>query len=441
MANESSSIREGDKEYLLNYNSKILYPYTLLECIIGTDGSTGQDAINKAIQVEQSSTDGISDGIAHLVWYDTSDKKLKYLPDSILEKTELTDTTTIGEDKYPSYLGRDGRFYKAYDTNTMLHNTLPQILGAISVTIGSAKESNAIKFDSSTYNSKWTLRLSDYYFGADEASGVFVKDSSSFREFRNQFDAFEPGVALAMDSSHATDASVRMSYAERIGTNVGELSPSLNPADTSAGIICAIRQGASPTSYGMKVKWAKDDASTGDYHKYVFTSEGRTLAWQEVHDVIPPVEIQAPVDGSIYYLCGCEDGNTSKIYKAVYSTSNNSVYFRDGTLYNASDESLKTFKYDLDINLDELATIKKGVFYWTDDAERKENLGVTAQSVERLFPQIVDEVNGIKHVAYPKLGVVALAAVDKLNQKIKEQERRIKILEAAVVKLGGHITD
>lgn len=91
--------------------------------------------------------------------------------------------------------------------------------------------------------------------------------------------------------------------------------------------------------------------------------------------------------------------------------------------YQSSDERLKTFTEDYNINLDDIKNIKTGRFYWNSDDNRVINGGVTAQSVEKYFPELVKEdENGTKTVNYDGLAVVAIAAIKKLTERIEELE-------------------
>ncbi|MBO7210408.1 MAG: tail fiber domain-containing protein [Methanobrevibacter sp.] len=91
--------------------------------------------------------------------------------------------------------------------------------------------------------------------------------------------------------------------------------------------------------------------------------------------------------------------------------------------YQSSDERLKTFTEEYDINLDDIKNIKTGRFYWNSDDNRVINGGVTAQSVEKYFPELVKEdENGTKTVNYDGLAVVAIAAIKKLTERIEELE-------------------
>lgn len=95
--------------------------------------------------------------------------------------------------------------------------------------------------------------------------------------------------------------------------------------------------------------------------------------------------------------------------------------------YQQSDERLKTFTEDYDINLDDIKNIKTGKFYWKDDENQNINSGVTAQSIEEYFPELVSEnENGIKSVNYDGLAVVAIAAIKKLTERIEQLEDIIR---------------
>ena len=128
-----------------------------------------------------------------------------------------------------------------------------------------------------------------------------------------------------------------------------------------------------------------------------------------------------------YYILGASAKDQTTIYGNFI---NHSPYFKGLNLYQTSDETLKTFTEDLDVNLDNLASIKKGLFYWNSDENKVLDIGVTAQSLEPLFPELVTETDGIKAVSYSKLSVVALAAIDKLYKRVKELEDEVEELKS-----------
>lgn len=125
-------------------------------------------------------------------------------------------------------------------------------------------------------------------------------------------------------------------------------------------------------------------------------------------------------------------------YNPVLGTSSNRFsngYF-SGKLYatngffEESDERLKNFDGKINIDLDKLSKLKKNYFTWKNDSNTKQ-IGVSAQEIMELYPEIVSETeDGILNVAYEKLSVVALAAVDELYKKNQELEERLAKLES-----------
>ena len=95
--------------------------------------------------------------------------------------------------------------------------------------------------------------------------------------------------------------------------------------------------------------------------------------------------------------------------------------------YQSSDERLKTFTSDYDINLNDIKNIKTGKFYWNSDENQTINGGVSAQTVEEYFPELVKEdENGMKSVNYDGLAVVAIAAIKKLTERIEQLEEVVR---------------
>lgn len=100
--------------------------------------------------------------------------------------------------------------------------------------------------------------------------------------------------------------------------------------------------------------------------------------------------------------------------------------------YEWSDERLKTFGDDIDVDLDKLAELRKSFFTFNSKPEKME-LGVSAQEIQKLYPEIVNEnEDGFLSVDYSKLSVIALKAIDKLNNKNKELEERLARIEKAL---------
>ena len=127
------------------------------------------------------------------------------------------------------------------------------------------------------------------------------------------------------------------------------------------------------------------------------------------------------------FLVGTTSQQTGISYShtKVYINTDHSLHAV--AFYQESDERLKTFTEDYDINLDDIKNIRTGKFYWNADENQDINCGVTAQTVEAYFPELISEnENGIKSVNYDGLAVVAIAAIKKLTARIEQLEDIIR---------------
>lgn len=94
--------------------------------------------------------------------------------------------------------------------------------------------------------------------------------------------------------------------------------------------------------------------------------------------------------------------------------------------YERSDERLKTFSDSVEVNLDKLSSLRKSHFTYNDDESKKQHIGVSAQEVQKLYPEVVNEdEDGYLSVDYAKLSVIALKAVDELYARLLKLETKI----------------
>ena len=120
-------------------------------------------------------------------------------------------------------------------------------------------------------------------------------------------------------------------------------------------------------------------------------------------------------------------GTSSRRWKNVYASGQ--MYATSG-FYETSDETLKNFSNPINIDLDKLSNLKKNYFTWKNSENKEQQIGVSAQEIRELYPEIVSEQeDGILTVAYDKLSVIALAAIDKLYQENKDLKERLIALE------------
>lgn len=85
-----------------------------------------------------------------------------------------------------------------------------------------------------------------------------------------------------------------------------------------------------------------------------------------------------------------------------------------------SDEALKVNVRPLDNSLEKLLSLKGVSYTWK--YKGSEDIGLIAQDVERVYPQLVTEQNGYKQVDYVKL-------IGPLIEAIREQQKQIEALK------------
>lgn len=107
-----------------------------------------------------------------------------------------------------------------------------------------------------------------------------------------------------------------------------------------------------------------------------------------------------------------------------YATFKSSV--SASSFYASSDIRLKNILDDINIDFDKLKLIPKKYYTWKGSDILQ--LGTIAQDIQKIYPEVVSKnEKGYLSVDYSKLSIIALAAIDKLNERIKELECQIKL--------------
>lgn len=89
--------------------------------------------------------------------------------------------------------------------------------------------------------------------------------------------------------------------------------------------------------------------------------------------------------------------------------------------YEDSDKRLKTNLSDINIDLDDIEKLSTIKFTFRKDKSNKTHIGVIAQEVQELYPELVNTDNeGFLSVDYSKLSVISLASTKKLLKEIKD---------------------
>ena len=97
-----------------------------------------------------------------------------------------------------------------------------------------------------------------------------------------------------------------------------------------------------------------------------------------------------------------------------------------------SDMRLKANILSLGSTLYKLLQIDGKTYTMKRDATKKQKIGVLAQDIEKVFPELVVENKGVKSVNYQGLVPVLINALKEQDGKMKEQEKRLERLEAII---------
>jgi hypothetical protein len=96
----------------------------------------------------------------------------------------------------------------------------------------------------------------------------------------------------------------------------------------------------------------------------------------------------------------------------------------NGNYVSLSDQRLKCNVSALGPVLERVLQLRPVSYHFRDEAANApRSLGLIAQEVEPLFPEVVGECQGMKGLAYSELVPVTIGALQELNQKLQDQLR------------------
>ena len=137
-------------------------------------------------------------------------------------------------------------------------------------------------------------------------------------------------------------------------------------------------------------------------------------------------------DGFSFVLGDYGNGNTAgtwvEQFKIFYTApantlicySDGAVGTKNGNVVSTSDERLKTDIYTIE-NALEKTLLLRGVNY-TLIQEQTKSIGLIAQEVELIVPEVVHEYEGIKSIAYSNMIGLLVEAIKELNNKVNKLE-------------------
>jgi hypothetical protein len=111
-----------------------------------------------------------------------------------------------------------------------------------------------------------------------------------------------------------------------------------------------------------------------------------------------------------------------------------------GDLSINSDARLKANIISLGSTLAKLLQIDGKTYTMKKDENKKQKIGVLAQDIEKVFPELVSESNGVKSVNYQGLVPVLINALKEQDSKMKEQDTKLIKQQAEIDELKAIVT-
>lgn len=481
----------ASKQFLLNYDSNILLPYTTIDCIIAdnenldTSGNTGMDLItdsllqnikefvyngqNKSVSGNQITSNNISNayvlGISAL---DSSIQVYTKFHELDIKSPAYASGKYLGADGSTHEVKFDASFYSSDGWYSTSINVRPSGKPVNEETPIEADVSININISDKCFDTSGGVLYSKYSDNAKDAS------VSYFSHYANKIAAYDVSKGTVLVSQVGADNQPVYVNNDGVLTactgSIGENNK--KPIYMNGGVIAQFEDkvptigpenvgDSTQLVYVRNCSIVESNANVGDENIPVYLKNGYihectldassitgsreagTLYLQsingktcwEVGNRTTAGTFENTPD-TVYYLVGIDSENhvddSFKLLTGAKRSNDTGIYFKNYELFQTSDENLKTFTDEIDINFDNLATIKKGIYHWTDDPNKISDIGIGARSLEALYPEIVDENNGVKTVAYNRLGVIALAAIDKLHLRVKELETEMKELKEEI---------
>ena len=226
--------------------------------------------------------------------------------------------------------------------------------------------------------------------------------------------------------SHASTATTYGVGTSSEYGHVKVISGDLNGKSASFGY--AASQSHTHSQYATTASVSQLDTELNNRMDYIIeegtVNNANKIGGQTIGEIIEQLKIQEPTyDTTVTTkVVGYDNGQT---YTSDVIIQGNSVLAPNG-FYQESDERLKTFVCDVEVDLEKIAELPKKFFYWIDRPDEGLQIGTSAQEVQKVYPELVQEgKDGKLVVDYAKFSVIALKAIDILNTERKQMKSDI----------------
>ena len=201
-------------------------------------------------------------------------------------------------------------------------------------------------------------------------------------------------------------------------TNSGATASAIGLQTTASGVAStAMGSGTTASDYGSLV--------VGQYN-----SSGSSATSADLFSTSAPAFVIG--NGTAYDA-------TSDAFKVMfngYTTVSNDLNVKGnvtvGDVSVLSDARLKANIISLGSTLAKLLQIDGKTYTMKKDENKKQKIGVLAQDIEKVFPELVSESNGVKSVNYQGLVPVLINALKEQNDRMKVQQSQIDELKTIV---------
>jgi hypothetical protein len=224
------------------------------------------------------------------------------------------------------------------------------------------------------------------------------------------------GANSASDSYLYNPANFSVNYANSAGTanNVSATNFLMNGYHQWAVFQNNLEGVAPPVNAGLLLGW---NYSGGAGESYI-------------------VAAGTPNGGNLKHVLATWDGNTM---------SSNAQFFSDGTgwvrgtmeaisFYQTSDSTQKTDIQSLGYGLDAVLKLQTVSYKWKNQDNGNRHVGLLAQQVKNIVPEVVSGKEGEYRMAYAELVPVLINAIKEQQKEIELLEKKVNMLDAKIKK-------
>ena len=269
------------------------------------------------------------------------------------------------------------------------------------------------------------------------SSGKLTPFSSSIGSGTNPIYVNSSGELTASTSTIASGKKLMYLSSGVLTASTESVSAGNKLMYLNSGVLTESTSSEGSATKGVYLNSGKLSQMTYSLNATVNSGTTNYLAYYSGANAISKLTISSSTD-TLYILGIKSSGHIP--YSATQSSygvrimSGSSVYAYGG-FYESSDEKLKTILNPIKVDLEDLTKLRKVYFLWKNQSDKKLQIGTIAQDVQKLFPELVGtDDSDYLSVAYDKLSIVALAAIDELYNMVKNLQNENEELKRKLIR-------